>query len=731
MITRMLAVACTKLCGSTSPSAEEKLHDKIVSMLSPIFDGEEAMQPPQASLPSAIWNTGPKLRPSCAKLGLDFTEHQASYWLRDMRPGFGAYWYQVCGINHVRTSLLDTGRCTIADPPGFGKTIQTLAGLFEALKCVEAPSTPASLVVVPNSITGCQWIHEGLAMTNRFRFYAVGKGYRSLQSKANVRLFQPGQTDATLLTELLNAEGNAFTIVVMTLATLQHRTTRQPLALSEAEPASSSTTAAGSLAAFPARFQCVVVDEVQKIRKSKESKHYAMITAIKAPWRVAVSATPNPNNANDILGLLGFMTTDELEDRATQHLKTQRDLSPYDHPHLYGLTASPQIWQTYMASQDPKTQGKGLAVLAAHATKWMLCRSKHYSDSAGTETIGARLKPDFRTNIDVEFATDAEKQAFQTRYNKLIDRVWVDQPSGRRSLDLSVLTRLASLSLTPAIDEYLLNCDADAVARMNTKGTSLAELTARYVKDLNFETFETDADSCLGPWLGLKLAWMIAFIAMAVYERREKVSLFVFDNKETLLVRAVLEHFNVKVATLHAGLTINKRSELVSRFNSSDTDAPVVFLSSWPMGSLAFNLQKQCRITLALSQPFNWDTFVQGHSRVYRIGQERPTQAVLVTQTPSFDTFFLLAHADNKRIPDLTALVTRIIGEGDEAVIGKLLAFIGHSASTAADFHEKVGDAVTSGESDILIADQDVRLLQGLLNGDMRPYIKDLAALGD
>ncbi|KAJ9652425.1 hypothetical protein H2201_009221 [Coniosporium apollinis] len=73
-----------------------------------------------------------------------------------------------------------------------------------------------------------------------------------------------------------------------------------------------------------------------------------------------------------------------------------------------------------------------------------------------------------------------------------------------------------------------------------------------------------------------------------------------------------------------------------------------------------------------------------GHSRISRVGQQRST---LVMQTPSFETFFLLANADIKRIHDVTAIMTKTI------------------------------------------EDKDVQLLQSLLNGDMRPYIKDLVAL--
>ena len=69
------------------------------------------------------------------------------------------------------------------------------------------------------------------------------------------------------------------------------------------------------------------------------------------------------------------------------------------------------------------------------------------------------------------------------------------------------------------------------------------------------------------------------------------------------------------------------------------------------IGALNLNFQANCYVTLAASMSFDAVMLAQGHGRVARTEQIKPTLLVTLRQSLSFDNYFMLSHIDMKQRP--------------------------------------------------------------------------------
>ena len=142
----------------------------------------------------------------------------------------------------------------------------------------------------------------------------------------------------------------------------------------------------------------------------------------------------------------------------------------------------------------------------------------------------------------------------------------------------------------------------------------------------------------------------------------EKLIIFVANNKEQYIARAILEHLGPRVVTYHAGLSQKERSQSVAAFQQKSLNGAQISLSTWQMGGLGLNLHSSSPLTLALSLPSSIETLRQGHARNSWLGQTQRTLLMTGHLVPSFDTLFRIRHAENKNEAFLTGTWRNLLG---------------------------------------------------------------------
>ncbi|BGP05427.1 Chromatin remodeling factor mit1 [Rhodotorula toruloides] len=184
--------------------------------------------------------------------------------------------FQIAGVNFLRYQWWQRKGCILADEMGLGKTCQIISFLSYLNR--DEGARPF-LVVVPNSLIG-NWMREfdKWAPTMRVVPYN-GDG----ESRKIIEDY-----------ELFDSRGSLKTHVV--LATYE--------------------AVQGNARVFRRvdRWDCLVVDEGQRLKGGKDSQLYNAIASLRIAQRVILSGTPLNNNLRELFNLLAFINPAEFTD---------------------------------------------------------------------------------------------------------------------------------------------------------------------------------------------------------------------------------------------------------------------------------------------------------------------------------------------------------------------------------------------------------------------------------
>ncbi|GEM09221.1 chromatin remodeling complex subunit, Chd3 [Rhodotorula toruloides] len=184
--------------------------------------------------------------------------------------------FQIAGVNFLRYQWWQRKGCILADEMGLGKTCQIISFL-SYLNCDEGARP--FLVVVPNSLIG-NWMREFEKWAPTMRVVPYnGDG----ESRKIIEDY-----------ELFDSSGSLKTHVV--LATYE--------------------AVQGNARVFRRvdRWDCLVVDEGQRLKSGKDSQLYNAITSLRIAQRVILSGTPLNNNLRELFNLLAFINPTEFTD---------------------------------------------------------------------------------------------------------------------------------------------------------------------------------------------------------------------------------------------------------------------------------------------------------------------------------------------------------------------------------------------------------------------------------
>ncbi|GAA5876848.1 hypothetical protein JCM3774_000791 [Rhodotorula dairenensis] len=184
--------------------------------------------------------------------------------------------FQMEGVNFLRSRWWQKKGCILADEMGLGKTCQVLS--FLSVLSQDEGARPF-LVVVPNSLVG-NWLREFARWAPTLRVVPYnGDG----ESRRIVEDY-----------EMFDLNGNLKTHVVLaTYEALQGN---------------------GQVFRRVPRWECLVVDEGQRLKGGKASQLYSVINTLRIGHRVILSGTPLNNNLRELFNLLAFINPTDYPD---------------------------------------------------------------------------------------------------------------------------------------------------------------------------------------------------------------------------------------------------------------------------------------------------------------------------------------------------------------------------------------------------------------------------------
>ncbi|KAK8220196.1 P-loop containing nucleoside triphosphate hydrolase protein [Phyllosticta capitalensis] len=473
--------------------------------------------------------------------------------------------HQVQGIAFIHKHLKLFQKVALFDDMGFGKTRQTLLGLERALRTTTDASKP-SLIIVPSGVVGEQWLKEGLATTNTLSFVSVGGGFGGAHKFHRVRYLKRSEF------EEIDPITDRYTIVVFTYDTFRKLVEEH--------------------CSIDKEFYAVAVDEMQIIRKLKQSQTFRAVDQLQPNWHISVTATPLMNGPSDIKGCLGVFRNKDLDAQTVRKAFDQHG-NPFDHGSKAAFYMRlPEAWERFIDGSDFHVQADALTKVASKIP-FIIRRDSETRDEKG-ERVGPAFPPLLISRQSVTFSSEGAKKAYVKRFNKVLDE-------------------LATMTLSPFAVK--IPAEQAVVARFNVEGATLAQICRDVLRK------PVSDQQALEKVRSPKLEWLSAFLASVVVKRREKVLLFVLNNREQLLVRAFIEALGIPTANYHSKLTAAERELMIQAFNSDG--GPPVFISTWEMGSVGFNTQQKCCIVVALSLYYNQNAERQRRTRIHRPCEKR------------------------------------------------------------------------------------------------------------
>ncbi|GAA5841516.1 hypothetical protein JCM9279_000677 [Rhodotorula babjevae] len=208
--------------------------------------------------------------------------------------------FQVAGINFLRNRWWLRKGCILADEMGLGKTCQVITFLTYLNK---KEGARPFLVLVPNSLIG-NWMREFAQWAPSMRVVPYNGDANSRKIIEDYELFD---SHGALKTQVVLATYEAF---------------------------------ANNASVFRKvdRWDCLVVDEGQRLKAGPDSLLYGGIASLRVAQRIILTGTPLNNNIKELFNLLCFINPDEYKDgRVDKLVEEYEELTPERVENIRGM----------------------------------------------------------------------------------------------------------------------------------------------------------------------------------------------------------------------------------------------------------------------------------------------------------------------------------------------------------------------------------------------------------
>ncbi|KAI1442928.1 SNF2 family N-terminal domain-containing protein [Annulohypoxylon stygium] len=585
----------------------------------------------------------------------------------------------------------------LADSMGLGKTLTTIACLDliagQRLNVVRAERNGNAhkhqpmLVLAPNSIVASQWVEEIETVTIKKHIKQILVTGDGIQKKPDqtrtyalsAKEFQEWPPEFDYVWDQ-DDDRAAKTILVMSIDTFSRRTCRCQKVDDEEELRDcdwySTFTQMGR------GFSVVVVDEAYKIRHP-QTRYWKSVALLEREFTLLITATPCMNLITDLLGPIRLLwqrperylkETDarwQKMDRKIQepkHLQFLDTISQYDDYHL--IAGRPSILAMLIQKQrvqnavDIQKTRKFLKYFEKLAILRRAPSSNLPWDWKGTKLIcldGLLPKVNnYTVNIQLdhsleEFYQDAHMDElinyFETIKKTRSNPNRTEEERRIQSLICIFLRfELASSSMDVFRLEKLLLLNDFGIKAENVQTMRQTNVHFLHLAPFLLRPHEAEPETALDyVKLAIRnspiLRYILYHVKNNLLDRKpnEKIKKVLIIESRPILAyfyELVLQFLLIHCKTLHAGLSGQKRRELIDSFNEGDDHHSCqVLIQMYLVGFAGSNLHKSCSQVIVTSQAYSFPVQQQAMHRVIRVGQEEDVQIYRVKVNNSYHQF--------------------------------------------------------------------------------------------
>ncbi|KPV76938.1 uncharacterized protein RHOBADRAFT_51918 [Rhodotorula graminis WP1] len=218
----------------------------------------------------------------------------------DYIEGHRLHDFQLAGVNYLRNRWWLRKGCILADEMGLGKTCQVITFLTYLNK---KEGARPFLILVPNSLIG-NWMREFSQWAPSMRVVPYNGDANSRKIVEDYELFD---SNGALKTQVVLATYEAFANNARVFRQVD-------------------------------RWDCLVVDEGQRLKSGPESLLYGAIASLRVAQRIILTGTPLNNNIHELFNLLRFINPDEYRDgRVEKLVKEYEELTPERVENIRGM----------------------------------------------------------------------------------------------------------------------------------------------------------------------------------------------------------------------------------------------------------------------------------------------------------------------------------------------------------------------------------------------------------
>ncbi|KAI1211585.1 SNF2 family N-terminal domain-containing protein [Annulohypoxylon truncatum] len=588
----------------------------------------------------------------------------------------------------------------LADSMGMGKTFTTIACLdimashhLNVVKVDERNFKHCPmLVLAPNLIVASQWVEEIEQVTNVRSIKKIilsGDGARATETQRRTRVltakeFREWPPDLNYVWDEDDPAASRV-IIVMSIDTWGSRTcTNQVLdengQIKEGDWRSSFTE-------LGRRFSIVVVDEAYKIRHTT-TRCWKSVALLERQFTLLITATPCMNLLTDLLGpvrLLWPKAEKYLQENASrwdrmdkrfeepEDLEALDDMEPHDDHQLIagrpGIMA--KLVNKYKAQNvvDIQETRMHLKYFERLAILRRAPSSNLHWDWKGSKLVCLDgLLPNvynFTVNIQLDRALEEAYQGAHIdlliNYMGVLKKIGKQRVKSQKKKSKEVDQKLHFI--TTLYHKFQLAAASMDIFRLeklfslNGFGINAEHVQCMRNTNVNFlrlapfllEPHDTKPKTALDHVrLAIRKSPVLRYILQHVKE-------YVLDRKPGETIRKlliiesrpvlayyyelVLQFLLINCRTLHAGLSGERRRELIASFNDSDDHSCQILIQMYAVGFAGSNLHKNCARVLVATQAHSFPVQMQAVHRVIRVGQTKDVEVYRLKVNNSYHQF--------------------------------------------------------------------------------------------
>ena len=424
---------------------------------------------------------------------------------------------------------------------------------------------------------------------------------------------------------------------------------------------------------IPEVFKRAICDEAHLL-KSPESIMHRAVKGLKAEYMLFMTGTPMINRSNDLLGFVELMWRPEFAvagkedigfedfEEAKDTLADQNQMLNPDNISSFLHLLNPAFFADVAKGSNGNQLDPAVAQKFIPTILQIIQLRKTFADEVvmhdgQRRRIGQSIPPYRITTVELHMNAhqEAEYYPIHSRLAGMLgNRVDKETNSERNRMDYH--RRLVHATMNPILDVVAERCKAKGLKLWYEK---------EYDNGLWRFIYRTKPKKWLPQWktreeiaeylssCSPKLQWAGGYATKIVHSCRRKLLIFTAWPLTLYLAELYFSIIGFYVLTVRSGHSPMERRAAQAKFNDPSHPSEIM-VTSINVSSASINLQQGCSDVLFLDVPGSHSTLLQAICRVFRIGQKRQVQAVVLSLDGTYDQV-MQARAAGKYISQIAA----------------------------------------------------------------------------